>query len=82
MIGANLAVYDSKFYWESDTPAMFVQCQCKAKKSVDLLSTMQRLVSCRADEKRKPTVIAFYNVNKVIAAWDPPTSHQCERGWR
>ena len=44
---------------------MFVNYQCKDKKSVCLLSTMHASPSVSGGEKKKPHVVQFYNQNKV-----------------
>ena len=68
MTAPNLPLHESTFYWQSEAAAMFVKYQCKPKKCVGLLSTMHRAVSCTSDEKRKPTVITYYNANKELAS--------------
>ena len=65
MTAPNLPLHESTFYWQSEAAAMFVKYQCQPKKCVGLLRTMHRAVSCTSDEKRKPTVITYYNANKV-----------------
>ena len=57
--------YDSKFYYEERCKCMFVNYQCKDKKSVCLLSTMHASPSVSGGEKKKPDVVQFYNQNKV-----------------
>ena len=57
--------YGSKFYYEEQCKCMFVNYQCKDKKSVCLLSTMHASPSVSGGEKKKPDVVQFYNQNKV-----------------
>ena len=57
--------YGSKFYSEEQCKCMFVNYQCKDKKSVCLLSTMHAFLSVSGGEKKKPNVVQFYNQNKV-----------------
>ena len=68
MTAPNLPLHESTFYWQSEAAAMFVKYQCKPKKCVGLLCTMHRAVFCTSDEKRKPTVITYYNANKELAS--------------
>ena len=44
---------------------LFVNYQCKKKKSVNLLSSMHNAPSIDDSNKEKPSVIHFYNRNKV-----------------
>ena len=44
---------------------LFVNYQCKKKKSVNLVSTMQNAPSIDQSKKKKPCLIYFYNKNKV-----------------
>ena len=57
--------YGSKFYYEEQCKCMFVNYQCKDKKSACLLSTMHASPSVSGGEKKKPDVVQFYNQNKV-----------------
>ena len=55
--------YGSKFSNEGHCKCMFVNYQCKDKKSVCLLSAMHASPSVSSGEKKKPHVL-FYNQNR------------------
>lgn len=66
MVQTNNSLYDSTFFYDIESKALFVRYQCKKNKCVCLLSTMHS--SPRIDEtsqKKKPEVIMDYNQNKV-----------------
>ena len=55
----------STFYYNEKHDCLFVNYQCKIKKSVCLLSTIHNSPSVNDSAKNKPYVILFYNKNKV-----------------
>ena len=55
----------STFYYNDKHHCLFVNYQCKIKKSVCLLSTIYNSPSVDDSAKNKPDVILFYNKNKV-----------------
>ncbi|CAK8681971.1 unnamed protein product [Clavelina lepadiformis] len=78
--------FSSKFFYNSLRNSMLVNYQCKQKKNVNLLSTMHNSPSTDATEKKKPTVIQFYNQNKVgVDVFDQMarkyTTHAGSRRW-
>lgn len=57
--------YDSKFFIDKESKIVFVNYQCKEKKNVCLLSSMHNAPTVNSTEKKKPSIIEFYNKNKV-----------------
>ena len=52
--------YSSKFYYDEHCKCMFINYQCKDKKSVCLLSINHSSPSVSGGEKKKPNVVLFY----------------------
>ena len=60
------SVNSSKFFWHENSGAMLVRYQTKPKKTVCLLSTMHSTPNVDSTTAvKKPSVISFYNENKV-----------------
>ena len=65
---------------------MLVSYQCKQKKNVHRLSTMNDSPATDSTEKKKPTITHFYNKNKVgVDVFDQMarlyTTHAATRRW-
>ena len=65
MTKGNREVSSSKFYLNNKNDLLFINYQCKKKKSVSLISTMHNSSSVDQSNKKKPLVIHFYNKNKA-----------------
>lgn len=63
--GNSANLYQSRFYSKEHTGEMLVNYQCKHRKNVCVLSTMHASPDVEPGEKRKPSVIHYYNKNKV-----------------
>lgn len=59
---SRMALHESKFF-HSDQVNL-VSYQAKKLKTVHVISTLHRGISCSQDEKKKPDAIQFYNRNK------------------
>ena len=58
-------LHKGSFFFNDGKEILFVNYQCKKKKSVNLISTMLNAPSIDQSKKKKPCVIHFYNKNKV-----------------